>query len=86
MIKDSEWHEEKRQRCLEKYTSKTKMKSVRDWKKRMAITGITAKSIAEKVGTDAPRISEYITFLTEPSDEKFAAIEAILRDAELQTK
>lgn len=82
MVKDSDWHAEKRARCIEKYSSKTKMKSVIDWKKRMAVTGVTAKAIAQAVGMHPPRISEYVSCLTEPSDDIFEKVEALLRTAE----
>lgn len=82
MKKDSEWHEKKRQRCIEGYSSKTKMKSVQDWRKRITACEAKQSHIAQQVGIKPPRLSEYMRLLTEPSDDRFDHIERAIRKAE----
>lgn len=86
MAKDSNWHNEKCQRCIQKYSSKTKMKSVRDWRKR--ITGCRAKQseIAATCGIRPERLSEYMRLLFEPADDIFYKIESEIRKAEKQAE
>lgn len=81
MIKDSSWHDLKRQRCIDNYSSKTKMRSVEDWRKRIMQSGRSQKAIADAVGIQSPRLSEYMRLLVEPSDYKFYLIEAAINNA-----
>lgn len=82
MVKDSDWHEKKRQRCIEAYSSKTKMKSVLDWRKRIAACNGKHKDVAAAVEIKATRLSEYMRLLSEPSDTLFNNIENAIRSLE----
>lgn len=82
MVKDGAWHEEKRARCIASYSSKTKMKSVEDWRVRIVKAGVPQRMIADAVNIKPPRLSEYMRLLCEPSDEMFDAIEAAIKNAE----
>lgn len=85
MKKDTQWHEAKRTRCIESYSSKTKLKSVHDWRKRIAATDTTQAKIAQAVGIKPTRLSEYMRFISEPSDERFMSIERAIKEAEGNT-
>ena len=63
---------------LEGYSTKAKRASVIRWRQRMAKAGIKGLQIAEETGEYLPRISEWIHFKKEPSQDKFEAVEAAI--------
>lgn len=69
----------RRDKCIENYATKSKYRAVKRWPARIAMNrDLTVKHIAKILGKSPPRISEYITFLIEPPEETFIAIEKIL--------
>ena len=69
---------EKRERCIASYSSNSKLKAVKRWKVRMVKAGVAAKTIAHDIGIPAPHLSDYMSFLYEPPEERFMAVEEAL--------
>lgn len=70
----------KQERIVLNYSSPVKLKAVARWKERMAKKNIKAKDLAERIGKHAPRISEWVNFKKEPSEDSFNLVEAALYD------
>lgn len=73
---------EKKRLCITKYSTDTKLSAVLRWPERMVRVGLTGKMVAEKLGKDHVRISEYINLKIEPPEEVFLQIEGIIYKAE----
>jgi len=68
------------------YSCRSKMRSVVDWKKRLVIANKTIYDLARKTGIGSTRISEYVSLMVEPHDERFFKIEEGLKDLERNSK
>lgn len=75
MAKNPTRIEAKKLSCVLKYSSKVKLKSVVRWKERMVKVGVTTEKLGELTNNPSPRISEYLNFTHEPSEETFNTIE-----------
>lgn len=73
---------EKQIRTVEGYSSTVKLKAVLRWKPRLAAAGLKLKDLAEKTGKVSFRISEWMNFTHEPSEENFNDIEAGIYELE----
>lgn len=70
----------RQERIVLNYSSPVKLKAVARWKERMAKQNIKVKDLAEKIGKPAPRISEWVNFRVEPTEENFNLVENALYD------
>ena len=70
----------RQERIVLNYSSPVKLNAVARWKERMAKRNIKAKDLAQKIDKPAPRISEWVNFKKEPSEENFNLVEAALYD------
>jgi len=73
---------EKRLRVIEAYASDTKLRAVLRWRQRLVARDITVEELAYKVKRQVPRISEYMYFVREPSEQAFLAIDAAIYQLE----
>lgn len=73
---------EKQKRTVESYSSAVKLKSVLRWKQRLAAAGVKVKELAKHTGKVPFRISEWMNFTHEPSEENFNEIEAGIYELE----
>lgn len=69
---------DKQQRVVQGYSSKTKLQAVLRWRQRMAKGGIDVKELAEEVGKPDPRISEWLNLKVEPGEDNFLSVEGAL--------
>lgn len=77
----SEEREQRRERCISNYSSKTKLNAVKRWRERLLkCKDLNVQKLADLVGKHQPRISEYMSFLIEPPDDTFYQIEQIIYD------
>lgn len=65
----------KKKRVVASYQSQSKLTSVVRWRLRMAKAGISVQALAEEVGKPGSRISEWLTFKVEPTEESFLLVE-----------
>lgn len=65
----------KKKRVVGGYQSQAKLTSVVRWRLRMAKAGIGVQDLAEQVGKPPSRISEWLTFKVEPTEESFLLVE-----------
>lgn len=70
--------EDKKERCILSYSSPVKLKAVIRWKERMARHGITTARIADYLDLPPPRISEWLNFTYEPTEDNFQRVEDAL--------
>lgn len=68
----------KQKRVILNYQSDDKLNAVIRWPQRMAKARITAVEIANRMGTQPPRISEWINFKREPGEENYLEVESII--------
>lgn len=73
---------DKQKRTVEAYSSPVKLKAVLRWKQRLAAAGIKIKELAENTKKVPFRISEWVNFTHEPSEENFNEIEAGIYELE----
>lgn len=73
---------DKQKRTIESYSSPVKLRAVVAWKRRMASAGIKVKELAEHAEKVPFRISEWLNFTHEPTEENFQAIESAIYQLE----
>lgn len=73
---------DKQRRTVESYSSPVKLKAVLRWKQRLAAAGVKIKELAEHTNKVPFRISEWVNFTHEPSEENFNEIEAGIYELE----
>lgn len=72
----------RREKCIAEYSSKSKFRSVQKWPARIAMTKeVSVTIIAQALQKPPPRISEFISFIKEPTEDEFIKIEKMLYDA-----
>ena len=65
-------------RTVLNYSSKRKMRTVCRWASRIRKAGKTVSELADTVGVKQPRISEWMTFVAEPKEANFLAVQRVL--------
>lgn len=73
---------DKQKRTVESYSSPVKLKAVLRWKQRCAAAGVKIKDLAAHTKKVPFRISEWMNFTHEPSEENFNEIEAGIYELE----
>lgn len=70
--------QQQKRRTVASYSSHVKLKAVVRWKERMVKAGLTTTKIAAMIDVPNPRVSEWVNYTWEPSEEVFHKIEKIL--------
>ena len=68
----------KQEQIVLNYSSPVKLKAVARWKVRMAAQGISVNALAKKIKKPPSRISEWVNFRKEPTEENFNLVESAL--------
>lgn len=71
---------DKQNRVIENYSSRTKFEAVVAWKRIMQDNRIKAIDVSKASGIPASRISEWTNFYFEPKDDAFKKVDKALKE------